>query len=261
MPYFHNFIDEDMTLRYERKYLVNNELLEPLRERFMPFLQPDLFASQHSFKSEYTVRSIYYDTPNYDALSEKTEGLENRIKLRIRGYNDYTNGDKVFLEIKRKLGNRIAKNRALTQYKRLEESLETGTLMLGGEPISKKMYDDGMRFFYHLKREFQQPVNLVVYDREPYHGKMDAGVRITFDKNIRASLFPTIHDLYSNNILSYIWKDSFILEIKYFDKGMPTWAQSIIQEFGLRHEALSKYAAAFLNNEVSIYNLKTANLL
>ena len=250
-----------MKLRYERKYLVKNELLEPLRERFMPFLLPDLYAIQHGFKSEYTVRSIYFDTPHFDALHEKTEGLENRIKLRIRGYNDYKPGEKVFLEIKRKLGNRIAKNRALTLYEHLQESLETGKLILNNEPISTKMHDDSMRFFYHLKREFRTPVNLVVYDREPYHGKINPGVRITFDKNIRASLFPSITDLYSNNLLNYIWKDSFILEIKYFDNGMPTWAQSIIQEFNLRHEALSKYVATFLTKEVSAYNLKTANIL
>jgi hypothetical protein len=245
-----------MRLRYERKYLVNNESLEPLRKRFMPFLIPDLNADSTELKSEYTVRSIYFDTPQFDSLSEKSEGLENRLKLRIRGYNNYFSGCEVFLEIKRKYGNRIAKNRAITMYDLLDKTLETGDLIRSSGKNSDSMKDDASRFFYHLYREAQRPVNLVVYDREPYHGKFDPGVRITFDKNIRAALFPDLSELFSDNGLTYVWKDAFILEIKYFDGGMPSWARSIIEEYKLKHEALSKYASAFLNTEISSYNIK-----
>ena len=245
-----------MRLRYERKYLVNNEMLEPMRKRFMPFLVPDLNADQTELKSEYTVRSIYFDTPNFDSLSEKKEGLENRLKLRIRGYNNYFSGCEVFLEIKRKFGDRIAKNRAITVYDLLDKTLETGELKRSNGKTSDIMKEDAARFLFHLHREAQRPVNLVVYEREPYHGKFDSSVRITFDKNIRAAVFPHFSELFSNNGLSHIWKDAFILEIKYFDGGMPSWSKSIIQEFELKHEALSKYASAFLHNEISTYNQK-----
>jgi hypothetical protein len=245
-----------MRLRYERKYLVNNEMLEPMRKRFMPFLVPDLNADQTELKSEYTVRSIYFDTPNFDSLSEKKEGLENRLKLRIRGYNNYFSGCEVFLEIKRKFGDRIAKNRAITVYDLLDKTLETGELKRSNGKPSDIMKEDAARFLFHLHREAQRPVNLVVYEREPYHGKFDSSVRITFDKNIRAAVFPHLSELFSNNGLSHIWKDAFILEIKYFDGGMPSWSKSIIQEFELKHEALSKYASAFLHNEISTYNQK-----
>jgi SPX domain protein involved in polyphosphate accumulation len=214
-----------MRLRYERKYLVNNEMLEPMRKRFMPFLVPDLNADQTELKSEYTVRSIYFDTPNFDSLSEKKEGLENRLKLRIRGYNNYFSGCEVFLEIKRKFGDRIAKNRAISVYDLLDKTLETGEIKRSNGKPSDIMKEDAARFLFHLHREAQRPVNLVVYDREPYHGKFDPGVRITFDKNIRAAVFPHLSELFSNNGLSHIWKDAFILEIKYFDGGMPSWSK------------------------------------
>ena len=231
-------------------------MLEPMRKRFMPFLVPDLNADQTELKSEYTVRSIYFDTPNFDSLSEKKEGLENRLKLRIRGYNNYFSGCEVFLEIKRKFGDRIAKNRAITVYDLLDKTLETGELKRSNGKTSDIMKEDAARFLFHLHREAQRPVNLVVYEREPYHGKFDSSVRITFDKNIRAAVFPHLSELFSNNGLSHIWKDAFILEIKYFDGGMPSWCKSIIQEFELKHEALSKYASAFLHNEISTYNQK-----
>jgi hypothetical protein len=231
-------------------------MLEPMRKRFMPFLVPDLNADQTELKSEYIVRSIYFDTPHFDSLSEKTEGLENRLKLRIRGYNNYFAGCEVFLEIKRKFGNRSAKNRAITLYDLLDKTLETGELKRSNGKSSDIMKEDAARFLYHLHREALRPVNLVVYDREPYHGKFDPGVRITFDKNIRAAVFPHLSELFSDNGLSHIWKDTFILEVKYFEGGMPSWCKSIIQEFELKQEALSKYVSAFLHNEISTYNQK-----
>lgn len=98
-----------MTVRYERKYLVKNELLEALRNRLQAFVRPDTFALRPNALPEYTVRSIYYDSPTFNSYFEKVEGLKDRKKLRIRGYNSPEKVCKVFLEIKRKLENRIAK--------------------------------------------------------------------------------------------------------------------------------------------------------
>jgi SPX domain protein involved in polyphosphate accumulation len=231
-------------VRYERKYLVENHRLDEFRDRLMPFVRPDIYAASESGLPQYTVRSIYYDSPNFNSYHEKMDGLKDRKKLRIRGYDTYQEGCMVFLEIKRKLENRIAKNRALTAYDTLPQLLESGDLqkyikVKKGLPAE---YDDASRFFYNLKKYAQQPANLIVYDREPYHGKFDSGVRITFDKNIRASINPELCDLFNNHGLTYLWKDHFILEIKYFTDYMPKWARSIVEQFGLRHEALSKYA-------------------
>jgi hypothetical protein len=245
-----------MKYRYERKYLVPNYQLDILRKRLMPFLVPDSFGDCGNGIPQYTVRSIYFDTPNFDSLLEKTEGLEVRKKLRVRAYNNQSENSEVFLEIKRKLGSRIGKNRALLKYSDLIQTLEYGEFNLLTQKDSQKHNDDAARFFLNLKRYAQRPVNLVVYEREPYHGKFNHEVRITFDKNIRASVFPEITELFDNQKLSPIWKEHFILEIKYFEGGMPSWVKSIITEFNLKHEALSKYASAFINKEISMYNVK-----
>lgn len=229
-----------MTVRYERKYLVSNHLLEVLRSRILPFVRPDLYAEAGEEIPGYTVRSIYFDSPVFNAYHEKVEGLKYRRKLRIRGYNTYEQGCSVFLEIKRKLENRITKNRALVPYDTIDELLQTGDLEgLGG--LKGKAMDEAKRFFYHFKKYAQQPASLVVYEREPYHGKFDAGLRVTFDKDIRGSAYPALQDLFDETGLTYLWERHFILEIKYFTDCMPCWLRSVIQEFGLRHEALSKY--------------------
>lgn len=231
-----------MSLRFERKYLVQNNMLEDIRKRLSTFLIPDSMAIVTGTISEYTVRSIYFDSHNYNSYYEKVEGIKIRKKLRIRGYNQYYQGCQVFLEIKRKLGDNISKNRVLVPYDTLEELLSTGDIhKFIPENKTPGAYENASRFFFNLKKYSQRPVNLIVYEREPFHGKFDPGVRVTFDKNIRASLYPKIFDLFSENGLSYIWNQHFILEIKYFTHFMPQWARSLIEEFKLKQAALSKY--------------------
>lgn len=231
-------------LRYERKYLVPNYLLNDLRKKLLPFVRPDVYANNTNGLPQYTVRSIYYDGPNYHSYHEKIEGLKDRKKLRIRGYDKYQEGCLVFLEIKRKLENRIAKNRAIIAFDDLDVLMQTGDVekYIRVKNQAENAYDDARRFFYNLKRYCQKPANIIVYEREPYHGKFDPGVRITFDKNIRGSLFPELNDLFDDNGLRYLWEKHFILEIKYYTDYMPLWARNLVEHFGLRHEALSKYA-------------------
>ena len=98
-------------LRYERKYLVPNELMNPLRARISPFVRPDIFAREKDDGIwQYTVRSIYFDTRNLDFYAEKKEGLIHRRKFRIRGYDKYQPECRVVLEIKRKILEKFTDN-------------------------------------------------------------------------------------------------------------------------------------------------------
>jgi hypothetical protein len=231
-------------LRYERKYLVPNHCLDRLRSRLRTFVIPDLNADSNTdIPPQYTVRSIYFDNRNLDCYYEKVEGLKDRKKLRIRAYNTYSPGCNVFLEVKRKLENRIKKNRALVPFDSLSEVLSNGNVdeLVVKHPKFPRGLDDAKIFLYQMHTRMLRPVSLIVYDREPYHGKYDFGVRITFDKNIRSAVYPAIGDLFNEKFMKPILNGYFILEIKYFTDNMPAWARSIVEEFGLQHEALSKY--------------------
>ncbi len=62
---------------------------------------------------------------------------------------------------------------------------------------------------------------LVVYEREAYHGDFDPGVRITFDKNIRSYIYPDLSDMFKKRDLKHLFKNHFILEVKYFTDKCP----------------------------------------
>ncbi|MDG5800512.1 polyphosphate polymerase domain-containing protein [Marinilabiliaceae bacterium ANBcel2] len=242
-------------LRYERKYLVPNEQMEPLRKRIAPFVVPDENTIPNKFGvRQYTVRSIYLDSRNMECYGQKDSGIKLRRKLRIRGYNSYDPNNKVVLEIKRKIGNRIKKHRANLYYRDLKKAMVFGNLeeyiITNG---SRKPVDDAKRFFYHLKKKQYMPTNIIAYEREAFFGKMDSGVRLTFDKNIRSKGFPGFDALYQESDLKRLFDSHFVLEIKYFTDEMPLWARSVVQEFKLRNDAISKYTIGY---DVAKYNRK-----
>lgn len=229
--------------------------MSAVRQRLWPFIIPDAYARKNSSGIyEYTVRSIYLDTYDLECYQQKSEGLQFRRKLRIRGYNTLNADSKVILEIKRKIGNRIKKHRSTLLFSNLNNLLKNPDLeqyIIQGK--REESIDDARRFFFHLKKRQFAPTNLVVYEREAYQGKMDKGVRITFDKNIRSRIFPKMDSLYDDVNLKPLFNDHFVLEIKYFTDQMPIWARSLVQEFKLRNDAISKYTIGY---DVSKYNRK-----
>jgi len=248
-----------MLLRYERKYLVHNDQMEALRKRILPFVNPDNFTTENERGiNEYTVRSIYFDSPTLISYYEKGDGIMFRRKFRIRGYDTYSAGCKVVFEIKRKIENRIHKHRSFMHFDDVEEALATGDVekYVINDKNYQKGVDDARRFFYHIVKYQFRPTVLIVYEREAYQGKFDPGTRITFDKNIRSRIYPDMKELYSNDNLKYLFSSHFILEIKYFKDDMPHWAKTIVDEFKLRLEALSKYTIGYdvnVNRNLQLY--------
>ncbi len=245
--------------RFEYKYLVPCERLDELRECVRPFVELDKYAERSG--GQYTVRSIYFDTPRLSNYLQKIEGLKMRKKLRIRGYNKAAPDSLVFLEIKRRYGVPIAKNRAPLYYRNLPALLATGDYQTYirknfGMPNA---YEDAQRFLYNMHRHAMRPVVTVVYDREAFVGKFDHTVRVTFDKNLRSEIFPEIDNLYSDAKLRYTHKAHFILEIKFFGSTMPAWGRSIVAQFGLWQKALSKYTMSIDTHEIAIDFVSTVS--
>ena len=230
-------------LKREYKYLVPNGMIDHLRNEMKDFLEPDKYASIRPQK-EYTVRSIYYDTKNLDAYYEKLDGIKNRKKLRIRGYNELEVKSIIFLEIKCKLESFTYKYRSMLNYDNLSDLLFTGDLQSYILKKGDNLIENAGRFLFHLHKKRLKPVSLVTYDREAFFSKFDSNLRITFDKNLRYSSFPSIDELYREDILKKAMKKHFILEIKFY-RGYSGHLLKIIQQFNLARLSVSKYQICF----------------
>ncbi len=228
-------------MRSEIKYLVSEDRISRLRDAVAPFVYPDPHGKGYEGVG-YTVRSLYLDTPSLSCYHEKKAGLRVRRKLRIRGYNYRDVDDPVFLEIKRKIGDRISKTRAATDFNQLAALFDTGDVhrYSFSDPAYPRAAHDAGRFLYHVYRYGLIPTFTTVYEREAFHGLHDSTFRITFDRNLRGRSYSKLRDLYSDERLRYVSPEHFIIEVKY-NTRYPAWLRSVLEGFGLRRQALSKY--------------------
>ncbi len=235
-------------MRREYKYLIPQKDIDELRRRILPFVTLDNFAAEGS---QYTVRSIYFDTSKLKYYNEKIEGVKIRKKLRVRGYNELGDESIVFLEIKRKYENHINKNRSALKYYNLDDLLSTSDLesYCLTENGFQNSVADGERFLHHIHKHSLKPIVLIVYEREAYFSKFDSSLRLTFDKNLRYILFPSLDELYSEEDMSFAMPKYFIFEVK-FSAGFPGWLQAIIRDLSISRMALSKYTICLDHEKV-----------
>jgi hypothetical protein len=238
-------------MRLEYKYLVPNDLLPKLREMIAPFVETDRHAAPYGSRG-YTVRSIYFDTRTLDFYHDKLAGLKVRKKLRLRGYNEDQTESTVFLEIKRKHIMAVSKNRAPVGYAQVHDLFNTGNVeqYVLARPDFPNALEDAKRFFYYVYRRSLQPIVLIVYEREAYYSRSSPCLRITFDKNLRSTPYPTLGNLFSEEKMSHAMHHCFILEVK-FSHRFPSWLKATIGQLGLRQQAVSKYVIGVDKHNVS----------
>jgi len=118
--------------------------------------------------------------------------------------------------------------------------------------LKNDVMTDSQYFLFNIYRHTLQPTVLVVYDREAYFGKYDRTFRITFDKNLRGVVHPSLDSLYSDDRLSYASGSNFVFEVKFYNV-YPSWLKRINVKLGLRLGAFSKYTTC-IDNQITIRN-------
>jgi len=193
---------------------------------------------------EYTVRSIYFDTPELECYFQKLAGVKRRNKVRLRGYNTDERGE-VFLEIKKKVDEPLLKNRAPMTF-------DAARKILKGLPVEEFVpptlkyplaVEDARRFLYHIYTRRMLPTVTVIYEREPFQAILkdrENDLRITFDKHLRTVAYPTLEELFEEKHTILVNEQYFIMEIK-FNRYLPGWAKAIVTAFGLKRVPASKY--------------------
>jgi hypothetical protein len=227
--------------RFEYKYLLDPGLLPALRERFRQFVRIDSHALGRE-GGRYTIHSIYFDTRALRDYHEKLSGVERRRKLRIRVYNERQAASVAYLEVKRKVGDIITKQRAPLLYGDVGPLLSSGDIagyIIANDGVSKAV-DNARSFFYSLHTGGMIPTVLVTYEREPYVGIFDPGFRLTFDTGLRFASYPAVEDAFRDTEMRRGLEGFVIMEVKY-DLRMPMWVRGIIEDFGLRRTGVSKY--------------------
>jgi len=243
-------------MREEFKYLVPNDKMDMLRALISPYVIRDDHIAIHR-DSDYTVRSIYYDTWDLNEYDIKLAGLHTRKKLRVRGYNHHPFDNTVYLEIKHKRNMAVRKSRAPIKYGLIDQFLagvNISDIVIQRNDFPAAL-ENAINFLYYLKRKCMLPVVLVIYEREAYLFKFDHSTRVTFDKQLRCISYPRTNSFFSDTGSVQVYHNNFILEVK-SNSGFPVWMIDVISKLNVKREALSKYTLSIdaQKNQLNNYN-------
>lgn len=214
--------------RVEDKYCCTGPEMFQLQKRLNTVLRAD---SNESAAEGYRVVSLYFDDLADSCFYAARGGTYGRHKYRIRIYND--SFEVIKLEVKEKRGSRVfKKSRSIT-------AKEMQSLMCGRcIPASYSMEDPAFLFNLAIQTQALRPKVVVAYERKAYiYGP--GNVRITFDRNIRASR--QIWDFGARDI-SYmpLRGQDAVLEIKY-DELIPQFILQLLELNTMCQTAYSKY--------------------
>ncbi|MHA1985283.1 MAG: VTC domain-containing protein [Promethearchaeota archaeon] len=228
--------------RFEIKYQISHQERDRVISFVRPFMKLDPYV-QNNFN--YEVRSLYFDSNFRDSLLEKRDGIGIRRKLRIRYYPDFRkdNQEFVFIEIKKKINDNVAKGRV---YVPLEKAI---TILDNNHPEAKAFYNTAsaqdkntLKEIWFLYKKYNlKPVCVVSYKRQPFLSKVEKSFRLTFDTNVMVRNYNfDLH--YGGGSKFIVPRGVCIMEVK-FNNFIPNWAIKIIHKNDCIQYKISKYAA------------------
>ena len=216
--------------RQEYKYFINNADMHKLSNILNELMKLDEHADLKT--KEYTVTSLYFETPNDDDLNEKLDGLLVREKHRMRLYN---HNSIVKLETKKRNGTVIAKNSVQIEMN------DAINLINGCYNYDNFDNELAKLIIIKLKSSAYKPRVIVEYDRQAYYLPYGE-IRITFDKNLRT--YNTHTDLFNLKDVAkspVFLNNNQILEIK-FSVGLPSYLTNALETIPSIRSSISKYA-------------------
>ncbi len=225
--------------RFELKYVIDERRAAAIRD----FVRGHLVRDEHAPdtpKGEYVVSSLYLDSPDLTLARATQRGLRNRVKLRIRQYNNDP-GAPVFFEIKRRDANVILKQRAAVRR-------DAATRLIRGRipRRSDLLKPDGEQYgalerFCELSRCIGAIGQVFVnYCREAYVSPDSNAVRLTFDRRLTAAPFyGTLRIPDDRNTLAPRVR-GVVLELKFTDR-FPKWMREMVCAFDLDRGSMAKY--------------------
>lgn len=201
---------------------------------------------------DYEVRSLYFDSNFQHSFLEKKDGIAIRYKLRIRYYPNFSKNNRefVFIEIKKKIKENVAKSRV---YVPLERAIN---ILDNNHEEAKLFYEEGsaqdkntLKEIWFLNKKYNlKPRCIVSYKRQPYFSKIEKTLRITFDTNIMVRNF-NLDLRFGGGSKFVVPRGICIMEIK-FNNFIPNWAIKIIQKNDCVQYKISKFVTGLEKTKI-----------
>ena len=217
--------------RNELKFYINSADAIVLKSRLSHILSPDRFTVGDK---GYFISSLYFEDPLLSSYWDKVNGIEKRMKYRIRYYNNDTGF--LRLEKKEKRGHLIGKSsEAITLSEANMFCYNTFPREANASPLKNE-------FLFKICREGFRPAVFVDYHRTAFC--YPAGhVRITLDSDLKAYRYQDGLLKKSFMMFAMNMKET-ILEVK-FDSFLPPFISELLEDIPKNHCAISKFCKCY----------------
>jgi VTC domain len=248
--------------RYELKYVIGERRAVAIADYVSSYLRPSEHNGSGPIRG-HPVISLYLDSPDLFFFRQAMGGHKNRMKLRIRFYDDEWQRP-AFLEIKRRVGDVICKDRAMITRAGVREILSSGWPIQPYVPDcasllhGKRRQDVNNDFWGFANTVRARGLIYVSYYREIFEAPDDEELRVTFDRQIRGSRYDGSGRLqvpkrgwqpYLPPYLAPFPPDGVVLELK-FDNRPPRWMLDLTKMFNLQQTPVCKYSACIYSQKI-----------
>ena len=226
-----------MRYRHEIKYVVDLHKVDDFFRDIEPFCRFDEHADQtHS----YEIASVYYDTKDLRFFWDREESVGYRRKIRLRSYNKNNESIALFIEIKEKHKQLVAKKRINMRDRHiLDLGIPHNELPLSMVIENLEDTEAAREMAYLHDRLDLFPVVNVRYIRKAYIPVTEHDMRITLDTRITAGGHSLpVYDKDSEKFI--LAPDQGVLEIK-TNSSIPLWLYSVMKRYDFIHHRFSKY--------------------
>ena len=232
----------DNLIRQEFKYYVSAEVISNLRTYLKEIMKID--ENANSENNQYTITSLYFDTPNEEDFEDKVDGIKSREKFRLRVYNQ--KDDLVKFESKKRVETAIKKTSSIIPIKDVKQILKGNyeSLLNSNSEFLKISYAK-------LTSRGYRPKLIVEYDREAYFLPY-GNIRITFDLNLRTYNSETDLLNISKKAIPVFEDNLQILEVKH-SIPLPSHLKFILSKVPAARNAISKFVLGHKYIESSSY--------
>ena len=216
--------------RVEKKYILTAKQYEKISNILKDYVVPDEYGKS-------TICNIYFDTENYDLISNSIMKPFFKEKIRLRSYNTPNEESTVFLEIKRKEDGVVGKRRISMKLSDFNKYLKDRKSINNSNTQIKNELD------YYFGRFDLEKKMYISYDRVAFYGKEDRDFRITFDSNVKAREYDLSLNkgVYGENVLP---RDKYVMEIKTLS-SIPLWFVKVLNECEICPCGFSKYGEGY----------------
>jgi hypothetical protein len=241
--------------RFELKYVIEEARAVAVADFLTSYLRPSEHNGSGPIRG-HPVISLYLDSPDFFFFKQAYTGVKNRMKLRIRFYDDEWKRP-AFLEVKRRVSEVICKDRAMMTREGVRQILSAGWPRQpfwadSAHLIHGKRRQDVNDDFWMFANTMRASGSIYVsYYREIYEAPEDEELRVTLDRYIYGSRYDGSGRLqvpkrgwrpYLPPYMAPLPKDGVILELK-FDNQAPRWMFDLVKIFNLRQVPVCKYVA------------------